>query len=170
MITIIFESHATSKDNESRRSSGHFDVELSDKGIEQAKELGKRRSSEHFGSYKTAEIAFKDRDIQIIKDERLRECNYGDMTRGSSDETEPQRSKFIDKPWPNGESYQDCAKRIRDFLTDILKEYDGKKVMVIGHRATQYGLNNIINHIPLNKAVTDPWQWQPGWEYKLDTI
>ena len=38
MVEIIFEPHGTTIDNETYRSSGHFDVELS--------ELGKRQSKE----------------------------------------------------------------------------------------------------------------------------
>ena len=39
MVTIIFESHATSFDNENHLSSGHNDVGLSSLGEKQAKEL-----------------------------------------------------------------------------------------------------------------------------------
>ena len=42
--------------------------------------------------------------------------------------------------------------------------------MVIGHRATQYGLEHWINGIPLEKVISAPWQWQPGWEYQLKKI
>lgn len=42
MITIIFESHGTTFDNENHLSSGWFDVELSPLGEKQAKELGER--------------------------------------------------------------------------------------------------------------------------------
>ena len=48
MITIIFESHATTFDNEAYLSSGHNDVALSSLGEKQAKELGERRKNEHF--------------------------------------------------------------------------------------------------------------------------
>lgn len=67
MVTIVFESHSTSLDNENHLSSGWNDVELSKLGIQQAKDLGKRRMDEKFDaifcsdlqrSYKTAEIAF----------------------------------------------------------------------------------------------------------------
>lgn len=47
MVTIIFEAHRTTLDNEDHKSSGHFDVELSPLGIKQAQELGERRKNEH---------------------------------------------------------------------------------------------------------------------------
>lgn len=46
MVTIIFESYGTTYDNEAEISSGWFDVELSDLGKKQAKELGERYKNE----------------------------------------------------------------------------------------------------------------------------
>jgi hypothetical protein len=56
---------------------------------------------------------------------------------------------------------------MKSFLEDLKKDYDGKKVMIIGHRATQYGLEHAINGIGVKEIVTAPWKWQPGWEYRL---
>ena len=178
MVTIIFESHGTTTDNEKHISSGFYDVELSELGISQAKELGERHKDENFDaifcsdlqrSYKTAEIAF-DNKFPIIRDKRLNECDYGDFTQHPSQEVEAERGNRISVPFPNGESYEQTSEKIRGFLEDLLKNYDGKKVMIVGHRATQYGLEHWINKIPLKDAVTAPWQWQAGWEYKLGGI
>lgn len=174
MITIIFESHSTTFDNEEHLSSGHNDVELSPLGVKQAKELGQRYKNDHFDaifcsdlqrSYKTAQIAFGNK-FSIIKDKRLRECDYGDLTRHPASEVEPQKILHIDKPFPNGESYEQALKRMKDFLEDLKKKYDGKKVMIIGHRATQYGLEYWINRVDLRSLVMTSFRWQPGWEYK----
>jgi broad specificity phosphatase PhoE len=178
MVTIIFESHATSVDNETKKSSGHYDVALSPLGVEQAKQLGERRRKEHFDavfcsdlqrSHKTTEIAFKGREATIIRDARLREVDYGGMTRQPSEVIEPAKGEYVEKPFPNGESYTQAASRMKSFLQDLLKDYDGKRVLIVGHRATQYGLEHWINGVPLKKAVTAFWSWQPGWEYLLKT-
>lgn len=50
MITIVFESHATTFDNEAHLASGHNDIELSPLGIQQAKELGERYKNDSFDS------------------------------------------------------------------------------------------------------------------------
>lgn len=42
MITIIFESHGTTVDNEKHLASGWADCELSELGIKQSKEIGER--------------------------------------------------------------------------------------------------------------------------------
>ena len=175
MITIIFESHATSFDNEKKIASGHFDVELSELGKKQAKELGQRRKDEHFDavfcsdlkrSYHTAEIAFKNRDIKIIKDKRLNEVDYGDLEHHPNGEIYKVRADYINKPFPNGESYQQCMERMKDFIDQLEKNYKGKKVMITGHSGTQYRLEHWINGKSLEKVVTDHWEWQPGWMYQ----
>lgn len=179
MVKIIFESHATSLDNENDLSSGHNDVQLSELGLQQAKELGERHRGEKLDvifcsdlerSYKTAEIAFSERNIPIIKDRRLRECDYGDLTQHPANEVKQQRAERVKTPFPNGESYEQTLERMRSFLLELLEKYEGKKVMIIGHRATQYGLEHWIKGVNLQEAVTAPWQWQPGWEYELKQL
>lgn len=175
MVTIIFEAHGTSFDNEAHLASGHFDVALSPLGEQQAKELGERYKDQNFDSilcsdlqrsYKTAEIAFGDR-FPIIKDKRLRECDYGDLTQYPSDKVDPAKMEYITESFPNGESYEQTTKRMKSILDDLKKNYDGKRVMIIGHRATQYGLEYWINKIDLKTLVTTPFKWQPGWTYNF---
>ncbi|MBI2597338.1 histidine phosphatase family protein [Candidatus Daviesbacteria bacterium] len=175
MITIIFETHATSLDNENYLSSGHNDITLSSLGEQQAKQLGRRYKDQKFDtifcsdlqrSYKTAEIAFG-KKFPIIKDPRLRECDYGDLTRHPSSEVEPQLINYITEPFPNGESYEQSSKRIKDFLDDLKINYEDKKVMIIGHRATRFGLEHWIKGVSLETLTTTLFKWQPGWSYQL---
>lgn len=174
MINIIFESHGTTYDNLNKVSSGHADVELSSKDIENAKELGARYKDQEFDvifcsdllrSYKTAELAFGDK-YKIIKDARLRECDYGDLTKHPAEEVEPQKINHITIPFPNGESYEDGLRRMKLFLDDLKTNYEGKKVLIIGHRVTQYGLEHWIKNKSLEELLTTPFRWQPGWEYQ----
>jgi len=108
MVTIIFESHGTTLDNESDLSSGWFDVELSELGKRQARELGERYRDEVFDaifcsdlqrSYNTADIAFGKRSFKIIRDARLRECNYGQLTRHPSQEVGSLKGRHITGPF-----------------------------------------------------------------------
>ncbi|HEU4966107.1 MAG TPA: histidine phosphatase family protein [Candidatus Saccharimonadales bacterium] len=175
MLTLIFESHGTTTDNEHKISSGWNDVSLSQLGVKQAQELGERYEDQTLAaifcsdlerSYKTAELAFGDK-YPIVKDARLRECNYGNMNGAPKQEVEAYKATAITTPYPNGESYADTSKRMKAFLDDLLRSYDDKTVMVIGHRATQYGLEEWVNGIELKETVLAPWQWQAGWEYEL---
>lgn len=178
MVTIIFEAHGTTFDNEAHLASGHFDVALSPLGVKQSEEMGERYKNDKFEaifcsdlqrSYKSAEIAFGNK-FPIIKDARLRECDYGDFMRKPNEQVDAEKLKRIETPFPNGESYTETTTRIKNFLGDLLKNYDGKRVIIIGHRATQYGLENLIEGIPLKEVISAPWKWQPGWTYKLTKI
>ena len=177
-MIIIFESHSTTLDNEKHLASGWNDVELSETGKKQAKELGERRKDEQFEAifcsdlqraYKTAEIAFGNK-FSIFKDKRLRECNYGDLTSHPEDEVKPLKLKHIKISFPNGESYEQAMQRMKEFLDERRKNCDGKRVLIIGHRATQHGLEYLILGKPLKEVISAPWSWQPGWEYKLENV
>lgn len=98
----------------------------------------------------------------------MRECDYGDFTRQASEVIDAEKPKRIKLPFPNGESYEQCVKRLENFLNDLYRNYNGKKVMVIGHRATQCALEHLLKGIPLEEAITALWKWQPGWVYKME--
>lgn len=177
MVTIFFEAHSTTFDNESGIAAGWNDARLSPAGIEQAKDLGVRYDggqnldavffSDLKRGIQTVNIAFEPNLRKQFSDWRLRECNYGDLNGASKREVEAAKTQYIAAPFPGGESYQDCVKRMYSFLTDLKDRWDGKTVLIVGHRATQYGLEYLINQKPLEQAVSEPWQWQPGWKYEL---
>jgi len=175
MIKITFEAHGTTFDNEAHLSSGHNDVALSPLGIQQSKEMGERYKDDHFDAifcsdlqraYKSAEIGFGNK-WPIIQDKRLRECDYGDLTQHPSEEVDGEKLGRLQVPFPNGESYDMTTVRMKSFLEDLLKGYDGKRVMIIGHRATQYGLDHLINGVGMEELVSAKFKWQPGWGYEV---
>lgn len=179
MVRIIFETHATSLDNEAGLASGHYDVALSPAGEKQARELGRRHRgpdleavycSDLRRSYRTAELAFEGRDIVIVQDPRLRECDYGELTRRPREEIEAVRAGYVEQPFPGGESYRQAAVRLREALAAMHQRHEGTSVLIIGHRATQYALEHWLKGVPLAEAVQAPWVWQPGWEYRLDVL
>jgi broad specificity phosphatase PhoE len=176
-LQLLFETHATTLDNEAGRASGHFDVDLSATGEEQARRLGERRRDDHLAAvfcsdlrraFRTAEIAFANR-TPIVRDGRLRECDYGLLTRRPLREIEAQRAAHIAVPFPEGESYQQVTLRVAEWLDETVKAYNGRTVLVIGHRATFYALEHLIRDIPLAEAIASAWQWQPGWLYQVST-
>ncbi len=179
MITIVFETHSTSVDNQARLASGHHGAALSALGEQQAKELGQRYRDEVIDavfcsdlqrSYRTAEIAFERRTVPIIRDVRLRECDYGDWTRKSSEEVQAEGPRRVTTPFPNGESYEQAAARMKNFLEDLSRDYGGKKVLIVGHRATHYGLEHWISGRSLEEIVMERWSWQPGWTYVVEGL
>lgn len=176
MITIIFEAHATSLDNEAGLASGWNDVDLSELGHKQASALKDRYINKQIDvifpsdlqrAVKTALPLAATKHIPMYPDERLRECNYGELTQASKDEIDQQRDKWVSQPFPGGESYEDCMKRMGDFLTWLKQNFDGKTVLIIGSRATHFGLDYHIGGMDLRVVVSQKFVWQPGWEYSL---
>lgn len=177
-MTLIFETHATSLDNEGGLASGWFDVALSATGEEQPRALGVRRRTDPLDavfcsdlarSFRTAEIAFGDRSVPIIRDARLRECHYGDLTRRGTSEIDRRRLSHLVDPFPNGESYQDVVDRVSAWLTETVPGIHVGTILVIGHRATFFALEHLLKQVTLYEAVTAPWAWRPGWTYLRPT-
>lgn len=171
--TLVFETHATSFDNEAGLASGWFDVDLSPRGEREALELGRRHTgrevsvvftSDLWRSWRTADIAFGGR-VPVVRDFRLRECDFGQLTRRPQPEIERLRTEHLSAPFPGGESYRDVAERVRACLEEILGENDGT-VVIVGHRATCFSLEHLLRGVPLADAVAAPWAWQPGWRYE----
>ncbi len=175
-IEVVFETHSSSVDNERGVASGWLDSPLSEKGRHQAKELGKRRLDERIDAVftsdlaraaETADIAFGDSGVPVYPDERLRECNYGALNGAPATQLEAERSRHIDEPFPEGESYNDVVRRVRDFLNDLTPDWDGKRVVIIGHSATRWALDVMLSGKDLSDIVSAPFSWQKGWHYKL---
>ncbi len=170
---LVFETHATSYDNEAALASGHYDVDLSPIGEQQAAALGVRYAldlpslvvaSDLRRSWRTAEIAFGTR-VPVMREARLRECDYGTMARRPTREIDRRRVASIDTPFPGGESYSQTTARVASWLGDLTVAWPGGWVLVIGHRATHYALDHLLKGVPLSDAVGAKFEWQPGWTY-----
>ncbi|MCP5507122.1 MAG: histidine phosphatase family protein [Chlamydiales bacterium] len=174
MPTILFESHSTSNDNAKGIASGWNDPYLSLLGEQQAKELGNRYSKEDIStiyvsdfirSSTTAKLAFENRNIPIIQDVRLREWNYGDFNGSSVAEVRRLKKKYIESPFPNGESLFDVLERFSSFKNEYFSTFNETTVLIIGHRGTYYALEYFLNKTSLDTLLSRKWCWQPGWSY-----
>jgi len=175
-IELVYETHSTTTDNEAGIATGWLDGELSDAGRAQARALGGRRRDDGLAvvftsdlgrAVETAEIAFADTQLELRRDARLRECNYGDLNGARAAEIEAQRARRIDEPFPGGESYRAVVERTRAFLNDLFPELDGARVLLIAHAANRWSLQHLLLGEPLEEVVTAPFEWQEGWEYTL---
>jgi broad specificity phosphatase PhoE len=176
VIELVYETHAPTTDNEQGIATGWLQGELSERGREEARKLGTRRlddgiaavfTSDLRRAIETSEIAFAGSGIPMHQDERLRECNYGDLNGGPATEVAATKLGRIDVPFPNGESYLDVVARTREFLADLLRDHDGKRTVVIAHSANRWAIEHLLHGTPLAALIEEPFQWQPGWEYVL---
>lgn len=174
---LIYFVHGTTYDNASKKCSGWKQVELNELGKEQAFNLGKVNkdikfdiifTSDLIRAIDSANIAFP--NVKKIQDKRLRECNYGDLD--GEDKNLIIYEDHIDIPFPNGESLKDVEVRVQSFINDILKEYKGKTIGIVAHRAPQLAFEVITKNISWETANENDWhktgEWKPEWKYEID--
>jgi len=179
-VQITYFVHGTTIDNQNDVSSGWHDAELSELGRKQSEELKDQTKDKRFDvvfcsdlkrAVESAELTFKGM-VPIVVDARLRECNYGTYNAKSSDIVEPMQEKCVTDRFPEGESYEDVKSRIADFLEMLKKDYAGKHVAIVAHKAPQLALDVLLKGQTWEQAFADDWRkrkaWQPGWEYVLE--
>jgi len=173
-VSILFETHATSTDNEAGIATGWLGGVLSEAGRRQAVELGERRRDGGFAAVltsdlaravQTAQLAFAGAELPIRRDPRLRECDYGRLNGMPVSVLDRERPLRVDDPFPGGESYRDVVARVGAFLADLHPEFEGARVLLIGHSATRWALDHLLDGGDLARLVAAPFAWREGWSY-----
>jgi len=177
VVRIVFETHSLTVDNERGIATGWLGGALSARGRALAEELGERRrddgidavfASDLARAVETAEIAFSATDIPVLLDWRLRELDYGELNGAPADAIAAERARRVDLPFPGGESYRGAVARIASFLDDVRGACAGGGLLLIGHTATRWALDHLLDGRTLEQVVTAPFDWREGWEYDLD--
>lgn len=177
-VTIIYETHSTTTDNETGYATGWLPGRLSAQGRRQAEALGERHRGEAIAAafvsdltraVETARIAFGGRGIPIYQDARLRECNYGTLNGMPVAQLAAERGRHIDEPYPNGQNYRQVVEEMRGFLRDLATGWDGRIVAIIAHSANKWALDCLLGGASLADLVDAPFGWQAGWHYSLPT-
>jgi broad specificity phosphatase PhoE len=70
-------------------------------------------------------------------------------------------------PYSGGESYVDVVARVRSFLGDLPSRYADRRICVIGHSATKWAFDHLLEGTSLEELVEGSFRWQPGWLYQL---
>src|SRR5437773_2715181 len=150
---IVFETHSWSEDNDRGIATGWLPGRLSARGRVLAAELGRRRRNDGIAAVftsdlrravETAEVAFEGTTIPILHDWRLRECDYGDCNGMPRQELYGRHSRYLDEPYPGGESWRQAVHRVAGFLHDLPSRWNNKRVVVVGHVATRWALDHFL--------------------------
>ena len=161
-LTLI--RHGETDWNKERRIQGHIDQSLNETGIQQAHDTAKKLNGKDFDliissdlkrSKETAEILSKELGISYKQQwPELRERNPGDWDGMQIDDimskapaTKGYRGcNFHHLTGPNGESLSEFLQRVQGACERILKEYPGKRVMVVSHGGTTRAFLNCIEN------------------------
>ena len=175
-VRITFETHSTTTDNEAGLATGWLPGELSAAGRDQARLLGDRRrndsvdaviSSDLARAVETANLAFQSTAIPVLHDWRLRECDYGELNGAPRSQVIDPLLECLSNPYPGGESWTQAIARVGGFLHDQPTRWASCHVVVIGHVATRWALDHVINGRQLQELAREEFSWQEGWEYSL---
>ena len=119
---------------------GRKQVEAAAKKIKSG--LGKEKSTVVYSSdllraRETAQIVADElKTKNIIFDPRLREIDTGQFSGQAVEKYrnyfDSFKDRFVHSP-PQGESWLDVAKRVRDFTADVSHKHPGKKIIVVSH-------------------------------------
>jgi probable phosphoglycerate mutase len=135
------------------RFAGATDVELSDEGREQTRRLAERLNREKIAAIyasplgrtlETAKILAAAHKLEVQTRDGLREISHGhweQMTRHEVEEKFPEEAAEWEKdPYtfapPGGESGLAVTARALPVLIKLVREYPGKNILVVSHKAT----------------------------------
>lgn len=148
MIYIV--RHGETDWNIENRMQGHTDIPLNIKGIHQAEEIAKHLKDIHLDiiytsplsrAYETATIINSYHKIQIIKNDSLRERQFGQLEGKTYEEVNKFHPALIfNEVWhypdyrpPGGESVNELKDRVVKFVKKILKEPHCQSILIVSH-------------------------------------
>ena len=176
LTTLVLIRHGQSLWNAENKFTGWTDIGLSEKGIKEAEEAGKKLENVPFDvvhtsalirAQKTAEIIIKknkkSKKIPVYKDKRLNERHYGSLQGLNKKETAEKYGaeqvhiwrRSFDVPPPDGESLKMNAERtIPYFKENIIQDLKkGKNVLVSAHGNSLRSIVMYIENISKEDVV-----------------
>jgi 2,3-bisphosphoglycerate-dependent phosphoglycerate mutase len=170
--TLVLLRHGQSDWNKKNIFTGWVDVELSDKGREEAEkanEILKRFkfdavfTSKLKRAQETARLALGDQKVKYIEDEALNERHYGELQGKNKDEVRalfgPEqvqiwRRSYKDRP-PGGESLEDTCNRVLPYFEHKIKPLleKGKCILIAAHGNSLRALIKYLDHLTDQEIV-----------------
>lgn len=150
MTKIILIRHGETLWNAGGRFQGHSDIELSPKGIQQAKLLAKHFPEEKLAAIyasdlkravKTAQQVAQKKGLPVLQEPRLREISFGRWEGLTYTEIESrwpdEIAKFYDHPErlciPGGESFDEAQERSMAAILEICGRHPNQTVAIAAH-------------------------------------
>lgn len=150
-MNIYFVRHGETEQNKKKTYYGSLESPLTTRGIKQGKQAGeflkdikfdKVYVSEKKRTHETADFILKGQSLEIIKDRRINELDFGEFEGKNFEEIKanyPMEYEAWEKNWksfimPKGESYEQFYLRVKAFMDDLIKDNkDKENVLVVTH-------------------------------------
>ncbi len=155
MAYLVIVRHGQSEWNKANKFTGWVDVELSEKGVQEAHAAGKALSGYQFDHAFTSGLKraantlniildeIGQADLEVVADEALNERHYGDLQGKDKNETREKYGEEQVHIWrrsydiapPNGESLKDTRERVLPYFQENIepKLKEGKDLIISAH-------------------------------------
>ena len=157
MKPIYFTRHGQTIWNVENKICGSTDIALTDKGIEQAKELGQKIKEENIHideilcsplirAYDTAKYISDATNLPLKVEPKLIEQNFGkyEGTARNGEDFKLSKQSFADD-YCGGESMLRLAQRIYNLLDDL--KNDNKVYLLVAHNGIARVINSYFNNM-----------------------
>lgn len=158
-MPLFITRHGETIWNEQKKICGRSDVELTERGIAQAKRLAEKVKGQGITrmlvsplhrARVTAELANTYIQVPMEIDERLIEHNFGIYEGRNCDDAEFQAAKRnVTCRYPKGESVLDVAHRAYSLLDEIPEKYPGETVLLVCHGTFSRVVHTYFENIAL---------------------
>lgn len=169
--------HGKTDWNAKHKLQGQTDIPLNDEGREMAVKAHDEYENVHFDvcfcsplkrAKETAELVLKDRDVEIVYDDRLMEMNFGDYEGVENSFQDPgnpinvifKQPELYVESIGGSETFEELFKRTGEFLDEIAIPLvnEGKDVLIVAHGAMNLSIVCQIKDIPIERF------WETGIE------
>ena len=173
-IEIVFETHATTEDNERGIATGWLPGRLSPRGRAQAEQLRRpappRRHPHRLHLGPRAGGRDRRNRLRLDRDpDPRRLAAPGVRLRGAQRDSRGlvrgRRAEHVDVAYPGGESWRAAADRVRRFLDDLPTAMGRRTCARDRAQRDSLGARPSSRAKLLEEIVDADFAWQEGWEY-----
>jgi probable phosphoglycerate mutase len=169
MTTFVLIRHGQTDWNLENRLQGHKPIPLNAQGKRQAAAIAERLEGQPFTAIytsdllrasQTAEAIARSVHLPVHADARLREISHGRweghtvLEAGDlfPEDIELWSKNVLDAAVPGGETVQQVAARVREFLDDVAQAYPSGNILVVSHGFAIGMMLCLANSLPLIEA------------------
>ncbi len=174
MTTIIFVRHGQSEANEKHIFAGHYDIPLTNHGKKQAEcaaaflkdyDIDVLYSSDLQRAYSTALPISKMKNLEIIKNPRLREIYAGDWEGATfehlqntyQDDYIRWREDIGNACLQGGESVKQMSERFCSEVMKLIQKHEGETICIATHATPIRVFECFAKGLPVTAAKDFPW-------------
>lgn len=172
MTRLYLTRHGETEWNLEGRIQGSRDSALTEKGIQQARQLGKWLANTHIDrvyssssqrAYQTARLIVGNRDLSIVPVDELKEMNLGIWEGCKFAEIQEMYEEQFQTFWSTPHLLSDCPResfeslksRVVSAIVKIIEENPGKDILIVAHAIALKSIMSYFENLPLERLFDE---------------